>query len=218
MKKLTSYNRAAGYLNHIFDLLNEEYFNGELAKATITIQSSPKTYGHFVLRDDAWVSATGASAEINISAGTLASPIEFLTSVLLHEMVHYWMYVHGIRSTNRAYHNKKFRDACLARDLLVTRSDKYGWSHTEPADGLLEFVMKNDLTDILLYRNETTSYSFGGGSGIHNGLNGTTPGVSKSNSRKYICPQCRMSIRATRAVRVACIECGNIEMQLQERR
>ena len=30
MKQLTSYNRAAGYLNKIFDLLNEEYFESTL--------------------------------------------------------------------------------------------------------------------------------------------------------------------------------------------
>lgn len=44
MKKLSSYNRAAGYLNKIFDLLNEEYFESELSRPTITIQSTPKAY------------------------------------------------------------------------------------------------------------------------------------------------------------------------------
>ena len=41
MKQLTSYNRAAGYLNKIFDLLNEEYFESTLSRPTITIQSTP---------------------------------------------------------------------------------------------------------------------------------------------------------------------------------
>ena len=30
MKQLTSYNRVAGYLNKIFDLLNETYFESTL--------------------------------------------------------------------------------------------------------------------------------------------------------------------------------------------
>ena len=30
MKELTSYNRVAGYLNKVFDLLNYEFFEGEL--------------------------------------------------------------------------------------------------------------------------------------------------------------------------------------------
>ena len=89
MKKLTSYNRAAGYLNRIFDLLNEEYFENELTRPVITIQSTPRAYGHFSLRDDTWVSVTGNSHEINIGAGTLARPIEEVVTTMLHEMIHY---------------------------------------------------------------------------------------------------------------------------------
>ena len=47
MKELTSYNRVAGYLNKLFDLLNQEFFEGTLSRPTITIQSTPKAYGHF---------------------------------------------------------------------------------------------------------------------------------------------------------------------------
>ena len=31
MKELTSYNRVAGYLNKVFDLLNHEFFEGALS-------------------------------------------------------------------------------------------------------------------------------------------------------------------------------------------
>ena len=46
MKQLTEYNRVSGYLNKIFDRLNETYFEGTLSKPIITIQSTPKAYGH----------------------------------------------------------------------------------------------------------------------------------------------------------------------------
>lgn len=82
MKQLTSYNRVAGYLNKIFDLLNAEYFENELSRPTITIQSTPKAYGHFSLKDDTWVSSIGNSHEINIGAGTLARPIEEVIATL----------------------------------------------------------------------------------------------------------------------------------------
>ena len=49
MKELTSYNRVAGDLNKVFDLLNNEFFEGALSRPTITIQSTPKAYGHFTL-------------------------------------------------------------------------------------------------------------------------------------------------------------------------
>ena len=111
MKQLTTYNRAAGYLNKIFDLLNAEYFENALSSPTITIQSTPKAYGHFSLRDDTWISKTGMSHEINIGAGTLARPIEEVTATLLHEMVHYHNYMNGIQDCSRGntYHNKRFK-------------------------------------------------------------------------------------------------------------
>ena len=40
MKKLTNYQRTAQYLNKVFKLINEEYFNNELEVPTITIQST----------------------------------------------------------------------------------------------------------------------------------------------------------------------------------
>ena len=96
MKQLTSYNRAAGYLNKIFDLLNAAYFESALSRPTITIQSTPKAYGHFSLKDDTWISAIGSTHEINIGAGTLARPIEEVVATLLHEMVHYFNYNNGV--------------------------------------------------------------------------------------------------------------------------
>ena len=209
MKQLTSYNRVAGYLNKVFDLLNAEFFESELSRPTITIQSTPKAYGHFSLREDTWVSKLGGTHEINIGAGTLSRPIEEVAATLLHEMVHYHNYLHGVQDCSRGntYHNRKFKAAAEERGLIVTHSDKYGWSHTSPSDRLLEFILDNDLTDILINRNE-----FGGfritGTGTHSGtptMGGEVP--RRSSSRKYMCPCCGMSVRATRAVNIACLDC-----------
>ena len=46
MKELATYNRAAGYRNKVFDLLNTEYFENTLTRPAITIQSTPRMYGH----------------------------------------------------------------------------------------------------------------------------------------------------------------------------
>ena len=210
MKQLTSYNRVAGYLNKIFDLLNAEYFDSTLSRPTITIQSTPRAYGHFTLNDDTWVSAIGGTHEINIGAGTLARNIEDICATLLHEMVHYYNYVNGIQDCSRGnmYHNKRFKAAAEERGLMVTHSDKYGWSHTEPTEELLNFVIENGLTDILINRNEQGYFRVGGGTGTHSGgveITGKPPRTS--STRKYICPCCGMSVRATRTVRIACIDC-----------
>ena len=208
MKQMTSYNRVAGYLNKIFDLLNEEFFESALSRPTITIQSTPKAYGHFSLREDTWVSKLGGTHEINIGAGTLARPIEEVVSTLLHEMVHYWNYEHGVQDCSRGntYHNRRFKEAAESRSLTVEHSDKYGWSHTSPADELLEFVINNDLTDILINRNEFSGFQMTG-TGTHSGTSiPTTP--KKSSSRKYVCPCCGMSVRATKIVNIGCLDCG----------
>ncbi len=207
MKQLTSYNRVAGYLNKFFDLLNEEFFESSLARPTITIQSTPKAYGHFSLREDTWISALGNSHEINIGAGTLARPIEEVAATLLHEMVHYYNYQNGIKDCSRGntYHNRRFKMAAEARGLKVEHSERYGWSHTSPADELLDFVLENGLTDILINRNEFSGFQITG-TGTHSGT-GITPPRRPSSTRKYICPCCGMSVRATRNVNVACIDC-----------
>ena len=209
MKQLTTYNRVAGYLNKIFDLLNAEYFENALSRPTITIQSTPKAYGHFSLREDTWVSKLGGTHEINVGAGTLARPIEEVVATLLHEMIHYFNYEKGIQDCSRGntYHNKRFKEAAEERGLAVTHSDKYGWSHTEPTEELIDFVINNDLTDILINRNDGMSF-FTGKTGTHNGgvvITGKPPRTS--STRKYVCPCCGMSVRATRTVRIACIDC-----------
>ena len=209
MKELTSYNRAAGYLNKLFDLLNDAFFENALSRPTITIQSTPRAYGHFSLRDDTWVSKLGATHEINIGAGTLARPIENVCATLLHEMCHYWNYVHGVQDCSRGgtYHNKRFKEAAEARGLIITHSERYGWSHTEPGDALLDFVLEYGLTDILINRNEFSGLQIGGSTGTHSGAP-TPPTRKPSSTRKYVCPKCGMSVRATRAVNIGCLDCN----------
>ena len=156
MKELTSYNRVAGYLNKMFDLLNAEFFESALSRPTITIQSTPRAYGHFSSQSDTWVSKLGATHEINIGAGTLARPIEDVAATLLHEMVHYYNYENDVKDCSRGntYHNKRFKESAESHGLIVDYSQKYGWAHTSPSDKLLDFILQNGLTDILICRNE----------------------------------------------------------------
>ena len=164
MKELTTYNRVAGYLNKVFDLLNARFFENALSRPTITIQSTPRAYGHFSLREDTWVSKLGGTHEINIGAGTLARPIEEVAATLLHEMVHYYNYENGVQDCSRGntYHNRKFKSAAEAHGLTVSHSEKYGWSHTEPSEALIDFIIETGLTDILINRNEFSGFRITG--------------------------------------------------------
>ena len=121
----------------------------------------------------------------------------------------YYNHVKGVQDCSRGntYHNRKFRDAATAHGLIVDHHEKYGWTITSPSDDLLEFILKNDLTDILINRNEFSGFQITG-TGTHNGVP-TFVGVAprKSSSRKYACPCCGMSVRATKVVNIACMDC-----------
>ena len=207
MKELTSYNRVAGYLNKVFDLLNAELFENALSRPTITIQSTPRAYGHFSLREDTWVSKLGGTHEINIGAGTLARPIEEVTATLLHEMVHYYNYENGIQDCSRGgqYHNKKFKEAAEARDLKISYDPRIGWSITEPTDALCEFILEQGWEDINMNRIEGAYIPRGKGTGDN--TDKPTGNNPNSHSIKYVCPCCGNSVRATKVVRIKCADC-----------
>lgn len=208
MKELTSYNRMAVYLNKLFDLLNRESFESALSRPAITIQSTPRAYGHFSLRDDTWISKKGATHEINIGEGTLARPIEDICATLLHEMVHYHNYVNGVQDCSRGgtYHNRRFRDSAEAHGLMVDHHEKYGWTITTASNALLQFCLDNDLTDILINRNEFYGIRVPvGGTG---NITTTPLPPRKSSTRKYLCPCCGNSVRATKNVNIGCLDCS----------
>ena len=46
MKETIKTSRTAGYLEKIFRTLNAHYFDNELEEPIITIQSTPRAYGH----------------------------------------------------------------------------------------------------------------------------------------------------------------------------
>jgi hypothetical protein len=49
MKEIVKTSRLAGQLEKLFRILNFDWFNGELETPVITIQSSPRAYGHYSL-------------------------------------------------------------------------------------------------------------------------------------------------------------------------
>lgn len=207
MKNTVKTSRTAGYLEKIFRTLNAHYFGNQLEEPIITIQSTPRAYGHVTVAK-AWQRGQEQRHELNIGAGTLDRPIENVVATMLHECCHLWNMQQGIQDTSRggAYHNKRFKAAAEARDLIISYDPRIGWSVTEPANGLLEFILEQDWGEIHMNRNEGFS-SFTGGGSSSGGAGGTvTP--KPSNTRKYQCPCCGNSVRATKAVNIGCLDCG----------
>lgn len=208
MKELTKYSRLAGYLEKLYDKLNADFYDNQLERPVITIQSTPRAYGHYSLYDAWSVEGTG-HRELNIGAGTLDRPVEAIIATLLHEMAHQFDdTVLNVQDCSRGgtYHNKLFKRTAEAHGLVVTQSEKYGWSITAPSDRLLDWILENDIKEIKINRNEYFGIRIMGGINTTNGGDISVSG-SRSSSRRYICPHCHTIIRATRNVNVLCGDC-----------
>ncbi len=216
MKQLTEYNRVSGYLNKIFNSLNERYFENALTKPIITIMSTPRAYGHVSVAE-IWLSDEKGRRELNIGAGTINRPIENVVATMLHEMVHIYCLEKGIKDTSRGgtYHNRRFKYEAEKRDLLISYDQRIGYSITNPSDKLIEWCISEELEEIKVYRLDYYGYiPPTSGTKAPSGDNPTLPPPIRkpSSTRKYICPKCGMSVRATKTVNIACIDCGNIQM------
>ena len=66
--------------------------------------------------------------------------------------------------------------------------------------------IENGLTDILINRNELYGFRIAG-TGTNSGTGATLP-PRTSSTRKYICPCCGNSVRATKTVNIACLDCA----------
>lgn len=208
MKELTKYSRLAGYLEKLYDKLNEDFFSGELERPVITIQSSSRSYGHYTLYD-AWSVKGEGYREINIAAGTLDRPIEHTVCTLMHEMCHqYNNEIVNVQDCSRCgvYHNRFFKQTAEEHGLSVARSENHGWSITTPSDELLEWIMDNDIQEIKLTRNDFHSVRIVGGSSAASGGTPVTTGTPNHNHR-YLCPVCHSIARSSKALRLICGDC-----------
>lgn len=190
MKEITKSSRLLGQLEKLYRMINADLFNGELQPVTITVQNTPRAYGHIFLTD-AWSVKGEGSKELNIGAGTLDRSIEEIVATLVHECCHLLDFQNGIIDCSNfgVYHNKSFKAAAEAHGLIVTHSEKYGWSHTAPGELLIDWVLENEIPDIMMNR-----------------IVGKAP-PRPSSTRKLICPNCKQSVRATKTVNILCGDC-----------
>lgn len=148
--------------------------------------------------------------EINISTATLDRPIEETAATLLHEMCHLYNLMHGIQDCSRGntYHNKKFKECAEAHGLEVAHHERYGWTVTTPSLELLDFIEGQGWTALNMVEGlgwTVTGTGSGTGRGAENGAE--KPPKKPSSTRKYVCPICGNSCRATKALNLICGDC-----------
>ena len=220
-------SEITSFLEHAYGVLNEVYFESSLPPVVITVQSSPKAYGHYTTWD-AWRQDEKGYREINLGAESLSRPIENTIATLIHEMTHHYCAMAGIKDTSRGggtgggsgtgtYHNKKFKEQAEKRGLVIGYDPRIGHSLTSPSQQLIEFIESQGWTGIDLSRTGWYGSPGGaeGGSGGDPG-GGADTGKKKSNVRKYLCPSCGCSVRATKEVHIGCLDC-DVPMELVEK-
>lgn len=192
------YIETVAYLGKLYDFANEKLFNGELKKPVITVQRDErnKTNGWWsvgkVWKENA---EDEGEHELNMTAQQLNRPIGQIAATLIHEMCHQFASVNNMQDCSRSgtYHNKLFKKIAETHGLKVECVPQIGWSHTELTEEteamINEFVAENPAT--VIYRLPV--------------VKGQT--VKTSSTRKYICPICGQSVRATKQVNIICADC-----------
>lgn len=209
MKRTVKTSRAAGYLEKIFRTINNDSFGGLLEEPIITIQSTPRAYGHVSVAK-VWKKGEGERHELNISADYLDRPIENLVATMIHEMVHLENLRNGIQDCSRggSYHNKEFKTEAEKHMLHIEKHEKYGWTITSPTEELLDYIIHQGWEEIEISR----EISFPGFVGTSGGkATGTTAKPTSkpkgSNSRKHTCPCCGRIARTTADFPLICGVC-----------
>ena len=196
------YLKTVSYLSTLFDYCNTNLFHGELDKPVITVQHDVrnKFYGWFTT-SKVWRERgeSGAQAyELNITAQYLNRSIGEIAGTLIHEMCHLYAVVHNIQDTSRSgtYHNKMFKKIAESHGLTVECVRTIGWSKTSltaETAALIDGFVK-EFPDELIYREPAAR--------------GQT--VKTSSTRKYVCPCCGNSVRATKEVNIMCADCDRL--------
>lgn len=221
MKQTVKTSRVAGQLEKMFRLLNNHFFNGELPEVVISLKKTVGAYGHFTC-GKVWQAGDERRYEINISSATLNRPIEETCATLLHEMCHLACAVgysskvldengkpEPIKDTsnNGVYHNKKFKAMAEAHGLEVEHHPKYGWTITSPGIDLLDFIEQQGWQDLQMVEGISLLDVLGTLPKGSNGAGAETRTKKPSSTRKYICPKCGNSCRATKVINLICGDC-----------
>lgn len=189
-------------LEDLFSKFNEHLFGGELVKPIIMVSpEKPRknwsTYG-WCTSWKAWNRGGDANDgyyEICMCAEHLNRSFSEVCSTLIHEMVHLWNLQNKVQDTSRSglYHNARFKKEAELRGLEVEKGDKYGWHITKLTPETLEYIESLGEAGFNLSRRKVVKTS-----------------KSRQSARKYTCPSCGMSIRATKEVRVKCGDCDEL--------
>jgi hypothetical protein len=178
-------------LHKAFDKANTVIFNNELPQVVLTMNPRGKSnsLGWFTV-NPAWTNGNEEMHEINISPETLNRDYIEVIQTLIHEMLHLYNSVKGVKDTSRgnSYHNKKFLQSAIDHGFEYTHEapdSKIGYSQitfTQKTINMIKF-WNIDKSAFTIIRKE-----FGTGA----------KAKKPSNIIKWVCPGCGDIIRSSK--------------------
>lgn len=193
-------------LHRSFTLLNDNFYDGQLEEPAILIMAKGKrsAYGWCTTKE-VWGDKAGKikKYEIVITAEHLDRDYIEILRTLHHEMIHLYNATNGIQDCSRGgtYHNTKFKEESERRGFFYDApvDKKYGWTFSKLTDETIDIIRGwgIDSTAFQIARMDLTE-------------DGSSK--KKTNSYKWICPCCELTVRSTKPE--INIKCGDCEEQL----
>lgn len=181
-------------LEGLFDLLNRVYFDSALPKPVITVQSTPKAYGHCTTKKVWKAGEEEGQYEINIGAEFLNRPSANTAATMRHEMVHLYCLVNEIADTCQKgrYHNKTFKAEAEARDLKIGYDRTVGYAHTNPTEAFKKTLEGNGFTLEVLFARVMPE---------------AKAKTEREKPHRYVCPICGQEVKITAELSLICGVC-----------
>ncbi|MED1018583.1 SprT-like domain-containing protein [Bacillus atrophaeus] len=215
-------------LHKAFDIFNNHFFDGILPVPAITIQTNKNNRNAMGWCSTVpnWGTKDGKHQmyELNLAAEFLDLDFFETMDTLLHEMVHLYHKVKGIKDTSRKgeYHNKIFRDKVLELGFEYSENrphPRMGWTFARIGPALKERISKMDINQKIF------SISKRGYMYFQLLADGKTPEQAaqicesseqqpallrtKSKSHKWLCPNCEVRVISYKEnVNIICGDCN----------
>lgn len=213
--KETCLSRVVAQLENMFGIYNDHFYGGVLVKPVITVSPSKRAYGHFTIYKT-WTNTPRQTIsdqdngyyEINLGAEYVARDITEVSATLLHEMVHLFCRMNGLRDTsnNYYYHNETFKAVGESHGLILKFWKHHGWTLTELNEEARKFVLGLNLPPLTLYRKPETEIVTTGNADA--GTDSNSDDVERKPKFKMVCPKCDIKFTFKRPVRLLCLDCG----------
>ena len=198
VRTITTMAELQAALQAAFNAINRDFYNSELEKVIITVKEGRRkgAYGWIETAKN-WRQNGKERYEINISVDYIGErAVEDTIGTLMHEMVHLYNLMHGIKDTTRSgiYHNKSFKAAAEKHGLICWRADMVGFGQTAPETETRKWIAENVKIKSFNVYKQTAEKKEGASK-------------PKQSYRKYICPQCGLIVRATKECQIGCLDC-----------